>query len=391
MYYQLNNSFVANLDQTGNGYGLTDIGAPIIDIGRFQGTSDSLSTWGQEIGKYSSTIPSFASADPRTLLFWVNVNSDPGSGVNGYLVRFNKLSIAVFYAVYYTNNAGTYQLIFNKNLTGTVAVTITLNYRLIPGKWYLIGLVYANTNLYGYINGNLVGSVAGNDGNGATVVEPDVLAIHGYGRLGGFGLLNGAASKICEVANFSRGLSIQEMSQYYKWATSNNVIQRKGFLWALTAITLTLTETITTTDTILRSILRTLSESITTSDTISNIKVMFKALTESITTSDSILRTVSRTLSETISTTDTIMKQLGRTLTEAITTSDTFTKIRSTTITFIEKFSIVQFLTNLLNGGTGIWTKESGATTTWTQEGGATTNWTPEGGATTNWTQEPYP
>lgn len=189
---------------------------------------------------------------------------------------------------------------------------------------------------------------------------------------------NGSMS---EVAIFSRQLSPVEISQYTKWSKSPNIIQRKGFLWALTAITLTLTETITTTDTILRSILRTLSESITTSDTISNIKVMFKALTESITTSDSILRTVSRTLSETISTTDAIMKQLGRTLTEAITTTDTFAKIRSTTITFIEKFSIVQFLTNLLNGGTGIWTKESGATSTWT----------PEAEPTTNWPQEPYP
>ncbi len=325
----------------------------------------------------SAIIKNTPTSGNFTKLFWVNFSAMPSAsayyafwtaGVNGG-------TRTQFFGVF--NSAGTYQIV--SILTGTLASFIndaTLPYSI----WTPIAITYDGANVKWYKNGQLFQTIAYAGGYGT--VSTEVLGGQGIPAIYSGETVNwGYAGFMDEYAHFSRVLSSQEISQYTKWANSISIIQRKGFLWAFTAITLTLTETITTTDTILRSILRTLSESITTSDTISNIKVMFKALTESITTSDSILRTVSRTLSETISTTDTIIKQLGRTLTEAITTTDTFAKIRSTTITFIEKFSIVQFLTNLLNGGTGIWTKESGATTTWT----------PEGGATTNWTQEPYP
>lgn len=91
-----------------------------------------------------------------------------------------------------------------------------------------------------------------------------------------------------------------------------------------------LTEAITLTASVFGSVARVLTESFSISDTLTNIHGYAKTLTETITLTDTIAsRAVTRVLTETITFTASVYKTLGRILTESITLTDVFSYFRN--------------------------------------------------------------
>lgn len=99
-----------------------------------------------------------------------------------------------------------------------------------------------------------------------------------------------------------------------------------------TNYTQVLTDTITYTDTLVRTTVKALLETITYSDTLT--KAVTKVLTDTITWSDSLLKTTLKSLTETITYTDSFFKQAVKVLTETITYTDSF--IKTTTKVLID-------------------------------------------------------
>lgn len=90
----------------------------------------------------------------------------------------------------------------------------------------------------------------------------------------------------------------------------------------LRSVTHVLTEAISVTDTAIRSSVRTLTESITVSDTFASVRGRFTSLTESITGTDVFARAITRVLAEAITLTDTALRSTARTFSESITLTD---------------------------------------------------------------------
>jgi len=90
-----------------------------------------------------------------------------------------------------------------------------------------------------------------------------------------------------------------------------------------------LTETITVSGSILKSMSRSLSESVIVTDVMSAIKIFAKTLTETILISDNMLKSISRTLTETVNVLDTKIASMSRLLLETITVEDSVSFIRT--------------------------------------------------------------
>lgn len=94
----------------------------------------------------------------------------------------------------------------------------------------------------------------------------------------------------------------------------------------LKVATRTLTEVITNSDTLIRTVSRALLEAFTTSDVFSGLRTKPLDATEAITVSDTFIRSIARLLTEAITNTDTLIKTASRSFAEAIVTSDTLLK-----------------------------------------------------------------
>lgn len=112
-----------------------------------------------------------------------------------------------------------------------------------------------------------------------------------------------------------------------------------------------LSEAITNTGTFIRSTSRTLTEAITNSDTLTKLRTAFSTLTEAIVNADGVIKLPGKVLIETVSAADTIVRTVARTLSEALTPVATF--IRSMTRTLTEAIGTADtFLAQIVHAST---------------------------------------
>jgi hypothetical protein len=114
----------------------------------------------------------------------------------------------------------------------------------------------------------------------------------------------------------------------------------------LRTISRALTEASTITDTILYTLSRTLSETASVAD--SMLRTIGRAFNDPVSVLDSIQRTASRALSETVSVTDSLLYTLARSLSETLTVSDSVSKLQARVLT--ETITILDHIRNFLNG-----------------------------------------
>lgn len=138
--------------------------------------------------------------------------------------------------------------------------------------------------------------------------------------------------------------------------TRNCQIATVGVRQGATAYTQTLSDTMTLTDSILKTTGRKLVETLTLTDTLTSIRLKFSTLAESLSLSDSLVRTAGKVLSETVTLSSSLVKTLGAVFSETITLTDT--TIRSFGKVLTESLSLVTSLSKLLNGRVpSLWAK----------------------------------
>ncbi len=105
-----------------------------------------------------------------------------------------------------------------------------------------------------------------------------------------------------------------------------------------TAWTKELTDTITHTDTILKSITRNLTDTLSLTDVLAASRLFFQTLTETLSLTADIVKSITRNLTDTITHTDTIARSISRVFDETLTITDTvvrlFGRVFSETISF---------------------------------------------------------
>ena len=157
------------------------------------------------------TVPNNASLNPGTgpfsisvwvMLFTTNTVApifDKHNAVTfpytGYVILLHSISPNIYFSV--NDTAKTYG--------------ITSNTVIVPYKWYHIVGVRNGTSGYLYINGQLDNS--GTVGGGSVDTTLNLI----FGKYSNYNTFTNGI--ISEAAFFSRALSPQEISQYYKWAT----------------------------------------------------------------------------------------------------------------------------------------------------------------------------
>jgi hypothetical protein len=252
------------------------------------------------------------------------------------------------------------QLSFTVNTTASTSTSASYNFST-TGSWFHVVGTYDGTNIRLYVNGSNVAttSISGTIRNPTTSYN-----FLGFGKAWSGDTGSSINGYIDEVAVFSRALSAQEISQYYQWATS---AQKKSWYGALTAILLSLTEAVQSTDTFLKGLYRSFTEAITNSDTFTSVKVLFALFSEAVQSTDTLIKTIGKKLLEAVQNTDNLIKGIYRNFTEAITNSDTFTILKAIFITLTE--SIQNTASLWLNGQfiDAWWTKRIKPVITWTK------------------------
>jgi len=105
-----------------------------------------------------------------------------------------------------------------------------------------------------------------------------------------------------------------------------------------TTYTKELTDTISFTDSVLKTATKLLAETLTLTDNV--IKTFSRIFEETITFTDSIVKTAEKLLTEVFTFTDSVLKTVGRNLTETLTLTDTFErqiqKVLTETLNFLD-------------------------------------------------------
>ena len=140
-----------------------------------------------------------------------------------------------------------------------------------------------------------------------------------------------------------------------------------------TVYTLTCTESVSLTDSVLKTIFRQFPEALNLTDTVAKTKIYLKELAESVSLTDSVLKTIFKVFTEIVSLTDALSKLQSKVISETITLSDTI--IKTIYKTFSETLSLTDTIRLLKNGLNVLWGKVarplSGG---WTKQNRATDN-----------------
>jgi hypothetical protein len=132
----------------------------------------------------------------------------------------------------------------------------------------------------------------------------------------------------------------------------------------------TFSETVVTTDSVLKSLGRTLSETVTLTDTFASLKVILVVLTETVTMTDLALgRVITRVFTETVVLTDTLIKIAQRIFNETVTLTDTITQQKITILNLSEIVRLTDYLIVRLNGiVTNMWSKVARSLDDWDKQ-----------------------
>ena len=121
------------------------------------------------------------------------------------------------------------------------------------------------------------------------------------------------------------------------------------------SVTRSISETVTNTDTFIKNTIRTVTESITNTDTFSYVMIFYKELSETVTNVDTVLRDIVRNISETVTNNDVINKITTRIVSETTTISETITNMQVKLITLYESLTLIEDFRMFLNSRVARW------------------------------------
>lgn len=215
-YWQLNGSSVDNSGNNNNG----------TDTAILYGQSGALKN-SSSINLNGSTskivIPDNSILKPSThfsVIFWFKtIQVDPANSPT-YFQSYSQPATVAGFEIQQNTTLSTLRFVVGKN-SGTVLATdyqeVFANNKFNDGRWHCACFVHNNgVGISIYVDGVLSGSVAWTGGV--------AYAATNYVRIG-CNNLSGTDQffvdgNMSEVSLFSRALSAQEISQYYRWATS---------------------------------------------------------------------------------------------------------------------------------------------------------------------------
>lgn len=121
------------------------------------------------------------------------------------------------------------------------------------------------------------------------------------------------------------------------------------------SVTRSISETITNTDTFIKNTIRTVTESITNTDTFSCVMIFYKELSETVTSVDNIIRDIVRNISEAVTNNDVINKITARIVSETTTIADTITNMQVKLIILYENLTLIEDFRMFLNSRVARW------------------------------------
>lgn len=128
-----------------------------------------------------------------------------------------------------------------------------------------------------------------------------------------------------------------------------------------------LTESVTVTASVIKSISRTLADALTATDVFSGVRVVAATFSEVVTVTDSIVRSISRTLSDSLTATDSRVRSISRTLVDTVTATDVFSRVFTKILVLTESVTVTDTVRKVLNGTAVFWTHiTKAAAATWT-------------------------
>lgn len=195
-------------DSSLNGNTLTNTGTVADGVGKFGGAADFGSADANKALSIASGLGITGGA--ITMVGWFNISTALASGAYYYFINQADAGTHVENFLYYNNNAGTKRVGVERQRAGTSTAQVFYNIDLGTATWYHIAYVYDLTNVYLYINGVQLTSVA-SSGNG-TAGGTDLMAIGAYYADLTANNLLGLAD---DVAIFSRALSVAEINNLY--------------------------------------------------------------------------------------------------------------------------------------------------------------------------------
>lgn len=241
---------------------------------------------------------------------------------------------------------------------GVASDSVTFNITIDTATIFHLGFTYDGTVLCLYLNGELVG-LGAFSGSGSTALTA------GF-NIGSRSDNNGdlLSGIVDDVPVFNRALTPDEVALIFYGTGSNSFTQ-------------TCSETITISDTMLRTMNRLFSDSLTITDSIVTVKVIFSVLTDGITITDVLVKSTQRTLSDSLTISDTLIKNAMKTFTETLSISDTIATVSTFLKVFSENITIAEYFTPRLNGLLALWHRVTKTTGSWTKKAKDTTQlWT---------------
>lgn len=151
---------------------------------------------------------------------WVKMNTEIASGYQFFFCNSTGDTTDTKYVVQYDYNAGTRRIRFGRVRNGVNIYGYDYTITMGTTNYYHLVLTYDNTNVYGYVNGALVGSGAAS-GNGTGGINRTSIGV-GNNDVSNEGY---ASATIDDVAVFNRALSAGEVAELYEAQTTSDFFE----------------------------------------------------------------------------------------------------------------------------------------------------------------------
>lgn len=131
----------------------------------------------------------------------------------------------------------------------------------------------------------------------------------------------------------------------------------------------TLTETVTNTDALIRSVSRNLIETVTSTDVFASLKVIAYIILESVTVADNLVRSITRSMVESVTSSDVITRGINKLVAEVVTATDVITSLTVKVLVLYEKLTLLEDFRMFLNSKVARWRdKDNSKTNDWVEK-----------------------
>jgi hypothetical protein len=164
-----------------------------------------------------------------SLTAWFKCNAEIS---DGYYVITSKTSLTdnMRYAIYYHYDLGTRKLKFYRTKIGVEDNIAEYTVTLGTSDWYFVALTYDETNVRGYVNGNLVAGPVASSGVG-TLYGADSWSIAARNNNGLYGLFGDIT--VADARVYNRALTANEIAEIYHKRGADRVWEGLVGWWRL--------------------------------------------------------------------------------------------------------------------------------------------------------------